>query len=356
MRKKDIQEETLFQEEELFPTWYPFGPVARLLRGIGLRDEETYLFEAPFKEFRHPVPDRPLVIPEDVRSSDDWFSLLWGNTSQVIEPEPGLKEYDSRSPGLQAQVNLDNIGRDFLCLIYYRQRILDLSRTAGLEVILRDILKEREDRPLEFTSLNNSLLNVEALSDWLTLEGIDLSLEPEERGRRLWVLLTDPPTRSLPLRDVPSPVGMFRDTANFSRFVRSLSSCLQDGGKWTDFKKLTPQDFNLPGTFSTLGDRRLRMSTSWFAQAVSMSREFCLWDIWRGNRLPSLREISSMKGIPHQFLINILNRCPRNDETNLQSYEGLSRLREGMTDRLIHYFVQDIESRSTNKQEGQKWN
>lgn len=332
----------------LFPDWSPFEPVGRILSSVGLTDDEVERYETPFDRFRHQGAGEPLDLPEDIRSSEDWFRLLFrsvipSTTERTDEAGDIVKMYGDPNKGFIGQINLDNIGRDFLCLIYYRQRVLDLLRTGGLRSVISDIFKAREDEPPEFVNLNNSLIPVEALTDILTLGGKTF---PSDR-EGMMTILSDPPTRHLPLREVPSFSEMLRDSSNLSRYIRTLSVCLQDGGRWDHLIQVSFRDFNLDERFNLLRDRRWSESTRNFGFYVAMSREFCLWDIHRDDRLPSIRQISDGLGIPYLELLRIINFGENNrSRGGIHRFSGLEFLRTGFSDRMIHLFVNDLEMNS----------
>ena len=332
----------------LFPDWNPFDPVGRILSSVGLTDEEVEGYHSPFDRFRHQEAGEPLTLPDDIRTSEEWFRLLFRSSLDTItETTDGsgniVKEYGEPNQGYFGQVNLDNIGRDFLSLIYYRQRILDLFRRGGLTLVISDLFTARDDEPREFVNLNNSLIPVEALTDFLTLRGTEF---PTDRGDDPMIVISDPPTRHLTLGEIPSFVSMLRDSSNLSRFIRSLSVLLQDGGRWEHLTQITFKDFNLDDRFSLLRDRRRTEWTRHFGLYVSMSREFCLWDINRDNRLPSIRQISDGLGIPYLELLRILHFGDDNSERGgIHRFSGLEFLRFGFSDRLVQMFVRDIERR-----------
>lgn len=361
----------------LFLDWNPFDPVGRILSSVGLSDDEVRRYETPFDRFRHQGTGEPLDLPEDIRTSEEWFDLLFrtndGRTYKMIRngeevrretPEdyrdpdyyPDISEVDFITPeevvefgrpndGFIGQINLDNIGRDFLCLIYYRQRILDLFREGGLKLVLSDLFKAQDREPLEYTNLNNSLIPVEALTDFLTLRGTDLGTG----GKDLTTILTDPPTRHLVLGEVPSFSSMLIDSTNLSRFIRSLSVLLQDGGRWEHLTRVSFKDFDLAPEMTLFRDKRLIQSTRNFGFYVSMSREFCLWDVYRGDRLPSIRQISDGLGIPYLELLRIINFGNNNgDRGGIHRFSGLEFLRDGFSDRLVRIFLTDIERTSNH--------
>lgn len=338
--------------DNLFPRWEPFEPVRKLLSEVGLTDDEVGLFEAPFKEFRHQESGKPLDLPEDVRTSEEWFELLFRsvlNETTTTEDEDGniIEEYGKPNQGLVGQINLDNIGRDFLCLIYHRQRVIDLYRAGGLNLVVSDLFKPHPNEPFEYTNLTNSLIPVEALTDFLILRGADIKTE---RNGGPMVLLTDPPTRHLTLREIPSFSSMLNDTSNLSRYIRTLSVILQDGGKGDDLNRVSPQDFDLDDRFTMFDDRRRFYQTRRFCRYISMTREFCLWDIYREDRLPSIRQISDNLGISYSELLRILLF---GDDNSLgvhmagggcHRFVGLFLLRDGFSDRLVQIFVRNISS------------
>lgn len=328
----------------LFLDWNPFEPVGRVLSSVGLTEDEVRRYEIPFDRFRHQESGETLDLPEDIRTSDEWFRLLFrqvipSTTERIDEDGNIIKEYGEPNQGFVRQINLDEIGKDFLCLIYHHQRILDLFRGGGLSLVLSDLFKAREDEPQEFVNLNNSLIPVEALTDFLTLRGTDLGTG----GKDLTTILTDPPTRHLTLREIPSFSSMLRDTTNLSRFIRSLSVLLQDGGRWEHLIQVSFKDFNLAPDMTLFRDRRRIQSTRNFGFYISMSREFCLWDIHRGDRLPSIRQISDGLGIPYLELLRIVNFGQTNEESGgIHRFSGLEFLREGFSDRLVQIFINDL--------------
>ena len=334
----------------LFPDWNPFEPVGRILSSVGLTEDEVSLFEAPFIKFRQQESGVPLRLPENIRTSEDWFRLLFRAVVPTIKEttdEDGniFEQYGEPSQGYLGQLNLDEVGKDFLCLIYHRQRILDLMREGGLSLVLSDLFKGREDEPRQNNNLNNSLIPVEALTDVLTLNGAEF---PTDRTDGPMTILSDPPVRHLTLRDVPSFSSMLRDTTNLSRFIRNLSSCLQDGGRWEDLIQISFTDFNLSDRFSLLRDRRSLRWTGLFGRGIAMSREFCLWDICRSDRLPSIRQISDGLGIPYPELLRIVHFGQNNSERRFHRFPELELLIDGFSDRLIQMFLRDLESIDNN--------
>ena len=160
----------------LFLDWNPFDPVGRILSSVGLTDDEVRGYESPFDRFRHQEAGEPLTLPEDIRTSDEWFDLLFRGVAPISpSTDEGnlFSDYGEPNRGYLGQVNLDPIGRDFLALIYYRQRTLDLFRRGGLALVISDLFKAQENEPREYVNLNNSLLPVEALTDFLTLRGVE---------------------------------------------------------------------------------------------------------------------------------------------------------------------------------------
>lgn len=335
---------------DLFPDWIPFEPVRRILTDIGLSEVEVSSLEGPFDEFRHQGPDDPLRLPEGIRTSDEWFRLLYREGSQTISStlDDGTEvlQYDDGSGPVFRQVNLDNIGRDFLCLLYLRQRVLDLWGHGGIEGVLSDLFTQEAGTPREFNSLTNSLLRSEALTDVLILRGYDMT-DPDERdggeGRYSFDLLTDPPSRRMTLTEVPSAVSLLRDTTNLSRLIRQLSVCLQDGGGWEYLTRISSKDFRLPYVFSPLSDRRVVRGTDSFARETALSREFCLWEPERGNSLPSIRTISERKGIPYLDLFRTMTRGYQGDGSH--RFDGLMFSTRGLSARLVKKLSSDIESR-----------
>jgi len=341
--------------------WSPSEPVIRILRGIGLTSEESFLFMSPFEEFRHQGPDSPLRFggslfadPLNLRSSDDWFRLLFSPNdydlyfdSLTQQAEVGVNPI-----GLNAQINLDNIGRDFLCLIYYRQRIVDLMNRGGLRLVIKEIFREEEQTPPEFNNLTNSLIRVEALTDWLSLNDYPLTSRQEDRDS--FLVLSDPPERRIPLTELPSVGRILRDTSNLSRYIRSLSVCLQDGGEWDDLRKICRQDFGLPERFCLLSDRRILYDTDRFCLETALNREFSLWERDRLNSYPSIRIISDLKGIPYSELLRVemYGFTNTNQETPVHRFDGLRFLREGLSPRFVKWVEAELTEKSFTFTEG----
>ena len=330
----------------LFLDWNPFDPVGRILSSVGLTEDEVGRYEGPFDRFRHQGSGEPLDLPDDIRTSEEWFRLLFvpvldGMTEATDGEGNIVKEHGNPNSGYFRQINLDNIGRDFLVLIYYRQRVLDLFRDGGLRLVLSDIFTARKDEPREFVNLNNSLIPVEAMTDFLTLRGAEFPTDETPDGM---TILSDPPTRHLSLGEVPSFSSMLRDSTNLSRFIRSLSVLLQDGGRWEHICRVSFKDFNLSERFSLLRDRRRVEWTRNFGFYISMSREFALWDIRRNDRLPSIRQISDGLGIPYPELLRIVHFGDTNEARGgIHRFNGLEFLRAGFSDRLVQMFVRDLD-------------
>jgi len=329
--------ETLFRESD----WDSFRSVRQVLRDCGLSDEEADLYRHPFNRFRYQDPDSPQTFRSEVRSSAEWFCRLFSTTNP--NPEDGGQAVPV--DGYIGQINLDNIGRDFLALIYYHQRCSEIMRTdrpieEKLRVLIQKVLIKQEGEPVEFTNLNNSLIAVEAVFDVLMKSGYlrdgGMSEEPKE-GTSL--ILSDGPVRHLTLREVPSFGQMLRDTTHLSRYIRNLSVCLQDGGRWEDLIQIRPQDFGLNDRFSLLKERRTSHPTEMFGRTIAIGREFGLWDVNRIHRLPSLRAISEKKGVPYLELLRIrIQSQPQ----PIDRIDDLSLIRTGFSDRMAQIFVQDI--------------
>ena len=337
---QDIHDGTLlFPEGDSLPGWFPFGPIARILRTSGLSDEEVYLFEEPYREFRTQEADVPLNLPDDIRSSDDWFRLLFSSQEERSEDSSVIEYRPDLGRGFR-QVNLDPVGRDFLCRIYYHQRVLELSRSGGFGVILRHLLGspvQAVEGQRDFTSLSNSLIPVEAVEDFLLRENIRGEENPVRESDFLdenekFVLISDPPLKHLTLREFPPFLTMLRDSSNLSRYIRRISVGLQSGNKWEDLNRVSPQEFLLPDWFSPFRDRRTWEQTQEFVLRVSMIREFGLNIPEREHRLPSLRLISDRRGIPYNRLL----MTPR------EGLDDLNLIRTGFPDRMIRKFVFEV--------------
>lgn len=351
----------------LFPEWTPVKAVERVLSLCNLPDDELSNLLSGYEEFRDPDVLPVFIWKDDVKTSKEWFRLLFAQSDGQVRRDFDFVTYGGGpSPGFIGQINLDNIGRDYLCYIYFRQKVSETMRNEGLEETLRSVLKQQEGEPVEFNNLNNSLIPVEALWDYLCLcQEYDLSQKENENsedtstnvdhsfdlpfdkdGKDLSIILSDPPQRRTNIFDIPSFVGMMRNTSNLSRLIRDISVCLQNGGDWEEIQKKEIKHL-LRQRISLFRDRRVSIGdTELFARGIAMSREFCLWDTNRGDRLPSIRTICEKRKIPYPELLRILKTLPDNrDEGGLQRFSGLEFLRKGFSNRLIYRFAQDIISR-----------
>lgn len=323
-------------DDNLFPDWESFEPVRRILLKIGLTEDQVSQYKKGFEDFRHQGPDSPLRLPENILPSETWFNLLFGEVNVRNTPSrynQNIIESGGERPGYYGQTNLDNIGRDFLCRVYYHQRNIECLK-GGVWNLLCSNLIYVEKRSLEYSSLSNSLILVEAMFDSLVQMGIDLSGTDGEES----LILTRLPERHLTAREIPSLAKMMKDSTRFSRFVRSLSVCLQDGGKWENLTGIRFEDFGLSEYIHYFADRRLRYETRRSGIEMAMSREFRLWDSGRGNILPSIRTISESTGIPMVYFLRILNNSGN-------TLGGLWFINTPMTPRILKIYRMEIESR-----------
>lgn len=350
----------------LFPEWTPVEAVGRVLSSCGLTDDQVQTLETFYQGFRECSTPSSFLI-EKMKTSKEWFRLLFSPTIGK-QRDFDFVQYGDPSPGYIGQINLDNIGRDFLCYIYYIQKISELMESEDLEEVLREVLREQVGEPVEFTNLNNSLIPVEALWDYFSDNFIfGKPIGKNDKGaedfstnvnrsyelpgiveeKDLSVILSDPPQRRLNISEIPSFVGMMQNTKNLSKMIRKISVCLQDGGEWKDIEKIYDYDYNLNQRLSLFKDRRISIGeTALFARGVAMSREFGLWDINRGDRLPSIRTISEKRKIPYPELLRVLKTLPDNKGEGLHRFTGLEFLRTGFKNRLLFWFKEDIKKKN----------
>lgn len=297
--------------------WDPLAPVEKILTEV-LNGREGYLFNRTglideylrlYERFREGHPDEILSFPEGVLSSREWYEDLFS-------PEGSLK-----------QINLDHIGKDFLCMIYLTEvakECFTQNKAKSLYLVLTD---RKEGN--EHNNLRNSLLWVEAIVNFLRCYGWDLSIPERVEGERS-ILFTDV-KRSIREED-SHPVVWMVETSRFSKLVRSMSVCLQNRGKLNDLKMITPESYGLSSELILLNERVVR-NTFLYAINISVNREFRLWDRFRTLGFPSLRQIADYTEIPYSVLVDM-----RSKQADITQYTGtnlLNRIPIKYADRII---------------------
>ncbi len=297
--------------------WDPLAPVEKILTEV-LNGREGYLFNRTglideylrlYERFREGHPDEILSFPEGVLSSREWYEDLFS-------PEGSLK-----------QINLDHIGKDFLCMIYLTEvakECFTQNKAKSLYLVLTD---RKEGN--EHNNLRNSLLWVEAIVNFLRCYGWDLSIPERVEGERS-ILFTDV-KRSIREED-SHPVVWMVETSRFSKLVRRMSVCLQNRGKLNDLKMITPESYGLSSELILLNERVVR-NTFLYAINISVNREFRLWDRFRTLGFPSLRQIADYTEIPYSVLVDM-----RSKQADITQYTGtnlLNRIPIKYADRII---------------------
>ena len=297
--------------------WDPLAPVEKILREV-LNGREGYLFNRTglvneylrlYERFREGHPDEILSFPENVLSSREWYEDLFS-------PEGSIK-----------QINLDHIGKDFLCMIYLTEVVRECFSVNRAKSLYRVLMDRREGN--ENNNLNNSLLWTESLVNFLRCYGWDLSIPERVEGERS-ILFTDV-KRSIREED-SHPVVWMVETSRFSKLVRSISVCLQNRGKLPQLRGYNPERYGLSEDLILLNERRVR-NTFLFALEISVNREFRLWDRFRKMGFPSLRQISEYTEIPYSVLIDL--RSKQADTTQYTGVNLLKRIPIRYADRLI---------------------
>ena len=297
--------------------WDPLEPMERILTEV-LNNREGYLFNRTglvneylriYERFRSANPDEILSFPENVLSSREWYEDLFS-------PEGSIK-----------QINLDHIGKDFLCMIYLTEvarECFTQNKAKSLYLVLTD---RKEGN--EHNNLRNSLLWVEAIVNFLRCYGWDLTI-PERTFEERSIIFTDV-KRTIKEED-SHPVVWMVETSRFSKLVRGLSVCLQNKGKLPQLMEHSPERYGLTGELILLNERFVR-NTFLFAMEIAVNREFRLWDRYRKMGFPSLRQIAEYTQIPFSILVEL-----RRKQADITQYTGTSLLKRipiKYADRLI---------------------
>lgn len=328
-----MDENLLFTERELRGMWNPRQAVLDVLREKGLTEEEVNLFGPLFDEFRKQGPDEGLILPE-VRKSSEWESMFYKYKGTNRTPEK--IEYQSEEQYFGGLRNLDNIGRDFISLIYYYQKFSeDLSQ--GLNIFLRRFFRGQKSDSSSLGA-NNTLVYSEALFDVLLDYGINFP-----NNEKSVVISDQPRERHITLEETPSFLSMIRTGANLDRYIRHFSVILQDGGTGDDLRMLSPQDYKLSKKLKFFGDRN-PVSTSPFSLRVAICREFGLNLNNRIDKLPSLRDISEKKKIPFSDLLSIFKDFGAISNEGSDIFSECDFLERGdISDRFLNLWTEEID-------------
>ena len=303
--------------------WDPLAPVEKILTEV-LNGREGYLFNRTglideylrlYERFREGHPDEILSFPEGVLSSREWYEDLFS-------PEGSLK-----------QINLDHIGKDFLCMIYLTEvakECFTQNKAKSLYLVLTD---RKEGN--EHNNLRNSLLWVEAIVNFLTLHDWDLSIPERVEGERS-ILFTDVKYK---IKEEDShPVVWMVETSRFSKLVRRISVSLQNREKLPQLMEWSPERYELTEELIVLSERFVR-NTFLFALEIAVNREFRLWDRFRTLGFPSLRQISEYTQIPFSILVDLRRR-----QADPNEYTGTSLLHR-IPVRVADELIQELTER-----------
>lgn len=283
--------------------WDPIAPVEKILREV-IDKREGFLFNRTglveeylklYRRFRMADPTEILSFPEYILSSREWYQDL-------LSPEGATK-----------QINLDPIGKDFLCMIYLNEKIRESFSENRVKSLHRVLMDRREGH--ENNNLNNSLLWVEALVNFLRCYGWNMSI-PERMEDERSILFTD--VKRTPKEN--DPVVWMVETSRFSKYVRNISVRLQEQEKLPQLMETSPQKYGLTGEMILLNERYVR-NTFLYALTIAVNREFRLWDKYRKFGFPSLRQIAEHTEIPFSVLVEL-----RSKQADITQYTGTSLL------------------------------
>lgn len=303
--------------------WNPIAPVERILREV-LDNREGFRFNRTgviddylrlYERFRMSNLNDVLLFPEGVLSSREWYEDLFS-------PEGSLK-----------QMNLDHIGKDFLCMIYLTEVIRESFSINKVKTLYRVLMDRGEGNPNN--NLNNSLLWTESLVNFLTLHDWDLSIPERVEGERS-ILFTDVKYK---IKEEDShPVVWMVETSRFSKLVRRISVSLQNREKLPQLMEWSPERYELTEELIVLSERFVR-NTFLFALEIAVNREFRLWDPFRQYGFPSLRQISEYTQIPFSILVDLRRR-----QADPNEYTGTSLLHR-IPVRVADELIQELTER-----------
>lgn len=303
--------------------WDPIAPVERILREV-LDNREGFRFNRTgviddylrlYERFRMSTLNDVLLFPEGVLSSREWYEDLFS-------PEGSLK-----------QMNLDHIGKDFLCMIYLTEVIRESFSINKVKSLYRVLMDRGEGNPNN--NLNNSLLWTESLVNFLTLHDWDLSIPERVEGERS-ILFTD--VKYKIKEEGSHPVVWMVETSRFSKLVRRISVSLQNREKLPQLMEWSPERYELTEELIVLSERFVR-NTFLFALEIAVNREFRLWDPFRQYGFPSLRQISEYTQIPFSILVDLRRR-----QADPNEYTGTSLLHR-IPVRVADELIQELTER-----------
>lgn len=272
--------------------WDPEEPVRRVLSESILNQiEDGQLIEKYvdlYRRFREPQPDETLLFPDiPVKVSeiyDDLFSPM----------------------GSVKQMNLDNIGKDFLCYIILTQSLRENIKVGGVDSIVR-FLTDDKRMSNENNNLNNSILRVEVLFNFLREQGMSLTPEEFLTDREEFILFTDAPQRKLRNEEI-NPLKWIVGTSMFSKLVRKESVLFQNRERFESIlPQIRPDLFRLPVIVRFLNGET-KGDTLTESLRITLNREFRLWDPFRRLGYPCLRDISEGTGIPYILLLGLRDK------------------------------------------------
>lgn len=301
--------------------WNPEDPVRRVLSESILNQvEDGKLIEeyvGIYRKFREPQPDEILLFP-DIPVS---FSNLYDD---LFSPMGSVK-----------QMNLDNIGKDFLCYILLTLFLKENIEVGGVDTIVRFLTDDRR-MSNENNNLNNSILRVEVLFNYLRSQGTDLSLDVNLTDRTEFVIFTDAPQRKLREEEI-KPLEWIVGTSMFSKLIRKESVLLQNRERFESIlPKIDHSQFGLPQMVRYLNGTE-QGPTLTESLRISLNREFRLWDPFRRLGYPNLRDISEGTGIPYILLLGLRDKS--GDPNQYRGADLLHRVPAKIYRELSRYFL-----------------
>lgn len=281
--------------------WNPQEHIEKILKDSVLftygGEELVRIYLNRYEEFRNPQPSEIVDLPE--------IPVIYSDLYQDLFSTKGGKK----------QRGLDNIAKDFLCFILLTQflRENDKHREDSFIRFLTD--KQGRDNPN--TNLNNTILRVEVLFNFLRSQGYVLNMNPEDDT---FILFTSTSQRRINEKDI-KPIEWITGTARFSKLIRRQSVLFQERKKLDEIlPQIAPEDWGLPLFVRYLnGERDGETMTE--SLRFSLNREFRLWGRFRQVGFPSLRDISIATEIPYLLLLGI-----RDKESPSEYYTGMNLL------------------------------
>lgn len=322
--------------------WDPFEQIGETLSRINVPSHIIEEYRSTYEEFREVEEIVPLYLPQDVKSSEEWYRCLfcekdWSKPhteetapigEAITEGEPNI--------GYLSQINLDNIGKDYLCLIYYTQRLTELGKVKPLYHLMSDYFIPEKNIP-KWTNLRNTLLKVEAFERYLILnEDIGAISKDSDMND---IIFSDSQRPIKWTIDGESVLASIRYSSHLSKLIRRASVMLQEGNNWeiishdTKFHEFCP-------TFKRVilpSGEELGFYMA-FIRDVIYSREFHLWDPHRNEILPSIRAISEELNIPYIDLLRLI----RAESVEREYYNGLEFISKRVSNVALKSLEKDI--------------